>query len=477
MEIIKNNLLSIISGAAALLCVVAVTVWPVPAWTRGLEERLDESLKALTEIQRLNTTRFTLPIVDPRRTEATEAAGFFPNPAAIKAGEDAVRRLHDESVRLMQVAMAMNERQPLVASALPAKTITGPAEFKQAYYRELARLRKLMNAAPPPTQADIDAERDRLWLEVWKPRISTVDGKEINAAEVQQQFEEKVLPVLADDVKNTRARRCSVYLAGGPEAGAAGAVPAVGRGGPMTAGQGLMYHPGIPPEGSPQLPDIVDIWIAQLGMWIQQDIVAAIVQTNDRFGRREADKSLPVTGAVVKRVVRIDIPPEYVTLRGKLPISATAAPTPFVRGYGRGGGGGGGGDQDTAADETATISSRNYAYSPTGRVCNPLYDVMHFTVVLDIDANEMDRFLSALVERRFITILSADVKAVDQKKAYELGLVYGSSPVVQLTLKCEALFLREWTVGPRRVLMPREVQKLVQAAVESGGPGRRGGRM
>jgi len=468
MEIIKNNLLSVISGAVSLLCVLAVTVWPVPSWTTGLDEKLKESLRALDEIQRLNTMRFTLPIVDPRRTEASEAPNFFPNPLAIKAGEEAVKRLRDESLRLIQVAMAMNERQPLVPNALPVKkTVAAPDEFKRAYYREMARLRREMNAGPPPTQADIDAERDRLWLEVWKPRISTVDGKEINAAEVQQQFEEKVLPVLADDVKARRARQFSVYLSGGPEA-PAGTAAVAGRGAaPGSVGTGLMYHPGVPPETSPQLPDTVDIWIAQLGLWIQQDVVSAIVQTNRKYGRHEADGTLPVTGAVVKRLVRIDIPPEYITTKGKLPITSTAAPTPLVRGYGRGHV-----SSETTAEESPTISSRNFAHSPTGRVCNPLYDVMHFTVVVDIDANEMDRFMSALVERRFITILSADVKAIDHKKAYEYGLVYGSAPVVQLTLKCEALFLREWTVGPRRVLMPDQVRKLLKAVADGGSGGK-----
>ena len=41
------------------------------------------------------------------------------------------------------------------------------------------------------------------------------------------------------------------------------------------------YHPGIPALEARDLPNIIDVWCAQLGYWIQEDVVHSIVETNN----------------------------------------------------------------------------------------------------------------------------------------------------------------------------------------------------
>jgi hypothetical protein len=89
---------------------------------------------------------------------------------------------------------------------------------------------------------------------------------------------------------------------------------------------------------------------------------------------------------------------------------------------------------------------------------------MHFTVVVEADAQRFQVFMNNLTKGKFITILRADVRGIDRERvAQNQHYYYGRQPVVRLTLKCEAIFFRSWTVGdPQQQLMPVNVQKLLK---------------
>jgi hypothetical protein len=88
---------------------------------------------------------------------------------------------------------------------------------------------------------------------------------------------------------------------------------------------------------------------------------------------------------------------------------------------------------------------------------------MHFIVTVDADAHRFETFMSNLTKGKFITILRADVRGVDRERVQQNAhYYYGKNPVVRLTLKCEALFFRNWTVDPPNTLMPVNVQKILK---------------
>jgi hypothetical protein len=93
--------------------------------------------------------------------------------------------------------------------------------------------------------------------------------------------------------------------------------------------------------------------------------------------------------------------------------------------------------------------------SPTARVSNPLFDVVHFTMSLDVEAEKIPLFLRTLSKNRFITAYQVDLKVVDGAERSALGLRYGDKPVVTLNLQCEELFFRQWLTP----LMPQNIKK------------------
>jgi hypothetical protein len=112
-------------------------------------------------------------------------------------------------------------------------------------------------------------------------------------------------------------------------------------------------------------------------------------------------------------------------------------------------------------------SVRNYDISPTGRVCNKLYDVVEFHVSAIVLPSHLPEFLERLRYRRLLTVTSMSVEDVDWKAAEDLGYIYGPARCVQVSLDCEELFMRDWTVrqlvaDPNHPApMPLDVQKVL----------------
>jgi hypothetical protein len=110
--------------------------------------------------------------------------------------------------------------------------------------------------------------------------------------------------------------------------------------------------------------------------------------------------------------------------------------------------------------------TKNPVVSPTGRVSNGLYDVFHFTVVVDVEANKVSGFLRALGNHRFITPLWAEVRAIDNATALSEGHAYGEKPMLNLTVECETLYMRAWNAP----FMPLSIKTLLGIPPEGGAP-------
>jgi hypothetical protein len=93
----------------------------------------------------------------------------------------------------------------------------------------------------------------------------------------------------------------------------------------------------------------------------------------------------------------------------------------------------------------------------TGRVCNPLFDVVKFRLTADVRADDIPRLLQEIGRGRLITPVNIDVTAVDpySMAAAPSNMLYGKDPVARVVIRCEALFLRSWTLP----LMPTEVKQ------------------
>ncbi|HEV8604029.1 MAG TPA: hypothetical protein VGQ99_01610 [Tepidisphaeraceae bacterium] len=434
MDMIKKNMWSIVCGVVAVLA-VAATYYPLSGKFVELNGKLQASADDQRKLKQLNQLNPNMPVVDPKKSEPLKL-NQFPTEKVIAKGKEVVGKVHTESEKLQQKAMEMNKREPLVVNALPAGRGRYLSDFKEEYYRGMEQMRKDLDATTIPSEEDIKNKIEQVWVDNYKSMIRMVGDVPQNEAEVRQEFDEfkKTIP---RDMRAARAQQHVMYVS--PDK--AGANPGVASG--MTTS--FDYHPGIPAPERGDLPDIVDVWAAQLGYWIQEDVVKAIIETNK--GAKTVDD------AVVKRLFKTEIRKEYITKTGPVLISMASNPQNLVVPR----------DQQGTDSEAGTGAPKVFGYSATGRVCNPNYDVMHFVVIVDADAQRFQTFMTNLTRGRFITILRADVRGVDRERMQQNSFYYyGKQPVARVTLKCEAIFMRSWTVDPQHPLMPVNVQKLLR---------------
>ena len=463
MEVVKRNMYSIICGIVAIIAVVLV-FYPLGGWFETLQGKLNESASDYSSINSLLGKEHTAPDVDINNAEQRKL-GKFPTPKVIQAGEAAVQKVQDQSLKLLQAAMKMNEKAPLVPGALPRpETAAMLSQFRIAYYQKFNEFKQKLNATMAPLEEDVQKRMQQLQEEMNQNAGFAAGDFARNDMEFEPQQREMTIP---RDMAKENAMRGSIYI--GAEPGGSG----VGGGG---SAQGELrelfalrsfdvHHPGIPTPSQYGLtePNIVDVWSAQLGLWVQEEVIDAIAKTNAN--------AQGVPNATIKRLIEIKVPKEYVTSKGRLALSDPTSgiairqdPNQFMMNPGMA--------DPAAADAGAVVEDPNKPpkdpkASATGRICNPLYDVIHFTVLVDIDATRFRDFMANLVSNRHITVLSADMEGVDRNIEMQSLFVYGDKPVVRLRLTCEALMFRAWTLP----LMPEEVKKALNITPPAGADG------
>lgn len=425
MDLVKKNLTSIIFGVVALLGVILV-FFPMGGWFDQLSTDMEKSVRQYSTLKNLKNQTFAMPVVDPNKSEAPNLEGF-PNPQVIAKAADLVNQVKAQSQSISEEAAKLNRKDPLCPHALP-RGDSGAAlsQFKDQYHLAMDSLKKKLGATTPPTEVEIRKERDDRWTD-WQNKIPKVNGQPQDLASWTDRFRTEVEAVLPDIMQLNRAKTNSMYV----------------------SENALDVHPAIPKRGTPDLPLLLDMWIAQVGYWIQEDLVNAIAETNAQFGEQDETGRVNVQGAVVKNLVKLTVEKNYLTVKNKVPMSQAAsfagASSPF--------GALAGGEPVAMVPPT----KREYAYSSSGRVSNTMYDVVLFNMTVDADAENYHKFLAQLSKNRFITILDVDIAGVDRDRAQGAGFVYGSKPVLQLTIRGEAILFRDWTVR----WMPEMVKKML----------------
>ena len=230
-------------------------------------------------------------------------------------------------------------------------------------------------------------------------------------------------------------------------------------------------------------PTDAQLWEAQMELWIQQDIVRAMMIANRVASPEDPRQPNPltdVTRAPIKRLSLLQVQPGYVGLQHFGLVSGGENQRGGASFGGRGGGGGGSAGSDqadsyayppTMHNDPKAKPSDDFFAGPTGRVSNALYDVRHVRVVADMDWRQLPQFIDALAQVNFMTVIDMDIRALDEYEMLAQHYVYGTSDVVQVEMVIETLWMRAW----REELMPEKVKQFVGLASPpegtAGGPG------
>ena len=401
MDVIKKNIFSIVFGIIAILAVAAL-YWPMSGMYAALLAQLDSRIQVDSSLDSLAGAPRSMPLLSPDQPNA-DPLTVFPTQPVIDAGIAATGQVSQQATNMLLRAVATNQHVPLLPDELPKPTDAIRYMFAKQYDQEVTnylRWQKVLDSTAPPTPAEVEAERDKLHDEINKARLAydaqgnpTADSQaealaeyELESASVQPRMELE------------RAQQHRVYLL------------------PNTLPVDTTIKDGTFP-----LPD--KICDAQVVMWVLDDITSAIAQANELYSDPSSPGGPPqhdILHAAVKNIEGID-PPSPMIAQGGVDAAAGVS---------------------AAAPKVTTIS-------PTGRVCNGLYDVLRFKIRLVVDATKVPQILRQLEVGQFITVLNVQFnEVVDPAVAASSqtgGFRYGEKPVVRVEIDCEDLLMRKWT--------------------------------
>ncbi len=308
-----------------------------------------------------------------------------------------------ELVELWAVAEQINRREPLLADVFP----DGAQVHRRVRFVELLRiaageLTRQLQAGAPATPEEIETARQEL--------AEAIAWRDADAGHSQLAPTRTARRGHAD-----RTDRAAWY-----------ANVAKARGMRCYVDEGVFDRSGL--DGGRAAPSVEELWFAQVELWIQQDVVAAIAEMNDDVAEAHGDGAC-VEQMPVKRVCGV-----YVLgyqLRGSLVLP------PGQAGSGH------------RLWELVPVSF-------TGWSCDADFDVVVFQMVVVMDQRDVLQLIDRVVKRNFYQCTAAACEAVESADA-EAGYLYGTEPVMYVELEFEAYMWRE-IFGP---LTPTGVRRML----------------
>lgn len=197
-----------------------------------------------------------------------------------------------------------------------------------------------------------------------------------------------------------------------------------------------------PPDG--KWPSVDDLWYAQVALWMQEDVFRALGALNEETAAKLPEEARWVAYLPVKRLIKF-------TMGNYIPKGAE----------GEGGGGGGflggrpgmpGGGMGSSGTELLTAGSTAVF---TKRASSDTVDVVRFRLEMVVDARRLLDVLDAISKAGFYTPLIVDLSEV--VLAPEDYYIYGTAPLLQMTVICEGSFMR----SSYESVMPKSVKDAI----------------
>jgi len=302
-----------------------------------------------------------------------------------------------------------SQRELLSYNIFPAPKDTSTLifeEFGQLYRKALEDLIAGLNARDCPTDTELQ-------------RALEGSSANLRSSRISRRSNNEVADQITDEICRERAESISVY-----------AKPASLSG--YEYWEGYQYNVGI--EKS-----VEDCWYHQLSYWVIEDVI-------DTIGACNAGSENVLTSPV-KRLLAV----QFSLGKGRLRRTGRSSGRRTSRAI-------------YANDRPSyVLSFQDALIEPcTGRLCNDDMDVIHFNVIVLVNAEEVLPFMQQLCsakEHKFagysadeqeqpfkhnqITILESTMRSIDRGGPDHLLYCYGEDAVVELDLNCEYIFSKK----------------------------------
>lgn len=434
LALAKEHMISLLSGLAAIIFLV---IGALGMTSSAVEERMQEQA---AQAQPLSSLRNTAK-----------------NQAWIDAEAERARNFEAQYERTLQIAERINKREPLMTGVFPA--LENPAaafEFAEIYRRAVEQLpRGELHGGGPPSPRDIQEATEDIneMLAQLQEEMGAASGTAIAAGPSPTAppiagtnapiagvppIAGMGAPQIAGMGRSQAAARSSIgvdrYIDTGKTLGDPKTDP-FARAAVINARDTRCYASVDPAAGSFHISpiwsgDVVpkpeEMWYAQVGLWIQQDIVDALAAMNEEAAKQLPEDERWVAHLPVKRL-------QSVTVHGYL---TKSGPVPF--------------------SSVRSSAAMQFPPSFTQRKSDEQFDVVRFTVVAVVDQRQVTQLIDAITRQNFYKPISCELSAVtpadpDQSEGY----LYGADPVVRVTLDFEGYMAR----SVYETLFPREVRE------------------
>jgi hypothetical protein len=372
-----------------------------------VRREMTSRLALASEIDRLT--------LDPRNEDCT------------RAEQKRRQELDQQLKKTFEVAETYNRRTPLLEGVFPV-----PArpeliyKFQEAYRDALYKLPREMKANGRPTEQEVRDEREII-EEAWRDARTDHDGGFADWTR-QQRGDWPADPTTR--LRPTSRQPVPPFI-GRPDSGPT-PVPEEQvrfRAAIKKARSIRMYatmdlqNPSfyVSPVFDAERPTPKEMWYAQVGLWVQQDVARAIEALNSEAAKGLNEKDVNVTRLPVKRLVSTQVY-GYVTSTGQV-----------VRFDSRAGGPGGGPGAESVPP------------SFTGRKSDEQFDVIRFSVTAIVDQRDLLQLIDYLSRANFYQLVGARCVSSDElhEADEKAGYFYGEDPVAQATLEFEGYLARK----------------------------------
>jgi hypothetical protein len=417
MDIVKKNMLSIICGVVALLCVIAL-FFPLSGMYERLREDVKKSVATGERLSAVLNQPRNWPSLSPLPEDRVplkdkQGRNRFPNAAVVTAGSKMTTNWKQQASEFLSYALDQQNRQifPLVPGALPNGPMPLRAQFQYSYAERFmvpidsntGRPREgenktifkiILDSSMPPTDAEIAEKSAATARKVELDTVKIVNGAPTNTDEVTRKVAEAVAGV-ADRMRQDAAITGKIY-----------------------ADPNTSIVPVTTIAGS-QAPSANAIFDAQVSLWVEEEICKAIKATN-----HDAKPTQGVLDSPIKRLLVLTVRHPYAPRSSAgTPVDPAAAPL-------------------AAPQSTEVKVPLDYKKNPLGHVSNELYDVITFDLKLICEADSLPNTLGALTRGRYMMFQKVHTIAVDSAPHAAQGFLYGSKQVVQVDITGEYLMLR-----------------------------------
>jgi len=390
MAFLKANWQFMVMGAVCLLSIGAGVL--AVLGTSDVEAKMKEIDGLVQKVSGYQRSPANRPIIEAKKQELEQRKVEF------EAGMQAAlaRQMNNAFYEEPDADgnMVAPPRKPLMEGVLPEPASFADAmTFRLRYKEEFKKLTRRLRASGKPTEEDRQLAADN----IRRIMQSSEEGETPDHLRTGSESGEPGVPKKAAKLEDVLRESAQARAA---ERVALGAYMYVDE---TAFGQASM-------AARTETPTAVDIWIAQMSLWIQQDIAAALARCNEEraaeLKKAGHDDQLWVAYMPVKRVVYLSI-----------------------------------------ADQLGKFGERSGPDVPkrgsfTGLVNDDKRFIVPIELKVIVEEASINKLLGHLCSVGFYTPIAVAQKAVPPDPLYENGYVYGEAPIVELTIDLEGYYFR-----------------------------------